>query len=88
MADRNYTVCYTCRQIWCDSRNCESPKKECQELCPECIDETNVHYDFCGKCKLALTKSFERQFINKLLPKRIRVEHDDAEAEDPNKGDP
>lgn len=82
-----YTVCYTCRKVWCNSTSCETPK--CKGACEQEFDEENVKYDFCGSCKKTMTTSFESQMRKRLSAPVLRIEikeepkwdSDDAESD-------
>lgn len=72
-----YFICYFCREIVCSSKNCESPNPECQEICNQVIDETNVFYRLCHECETALNWWLK----NQLDKPRLRLEaHEETDS--------
>lgn len=63
-----FYVCFNCRIIKCSSKSCESPKDVCQQSCIGEINETNVYFDFCARCRRLMSNEFRRQLRTKELP--------------------
>ena len=78
-----FTICFTCRRVFCDEEDCKAPY--CHRTCQEAKRLHQAHeqirqFDFCRVCRLHTLCQFEKQFVSPT--RRIRIEGEPNDSED------
>lgn len=64
-----FYICFNCRVMKCNGKGCQSPKDICIDTCTQMVNETNVYYDFCTKCRRRMSNEFRGQLrARELVP--------------------